>query len=137
MRLSWRDAAATLLVVAAASVTLSVVNGWDWPLIGDARAGAVAVLLLGFVASVTGGGPQWFVAALRREVSTQGMWLSIFASATGLVTFLLLVVNLFVNSITLLVWTAVALVALWVVATIHHAIEARPRTSLIGGRTTA
>jgi hypothetical protein len=70
MRLSWRDAVATLLVAAAAAVTLSVING------------------------------------------------------------ALLVVDLFVNSVTLLVWTTVALLALWIVATIHHAIEARPHISL-------
>lgn len=137
MRLSWRDATATLFVVGATAVTLSVVNGWDWPMIGDARAGAIGVLVLGFAASVTGGGPQWFVAALRREVSTQGMWLSIFASAMGFVTFALLVVDLFVSSIPLLVWTTVALLAIWVVATVHHAIEARPHISLLGGQSTA
>jgi hypothetical protein len=137
MGLSWRDAAASLLVVAAATVTLSVASGWNWPLIGDARAGAVGVLVLGFAASVTGGGPQWFVAALRREVSTQGMWLSILASAMGFVTFALLVVNLFVSSIPLLVWATAALVAIWVVATIHHAIEATPHISMLGGQTTA
>lgn len=132
MGLSWRDAAATLFVIAAAAVTLSVVNGWDWPLISDARAGAIGVLVLGFAASVTGGGPQWFIAALRREVSTQGMWLSIFASVMGLLTFALLVVDLFANSTALLVWATVALVAIWIVATIHHAVEARPHISLMG-----
>lgn len=131
MGLSWRDAVATILVLAASAVTLSVVNAWGWPLIGDARAGAIAVLVLGFAASVTGGGPQWFIAALRRDVSTQGMWLSIFASAMGLLTFGLLAANLFANSITLLVWTTIALMVLWVVATIHHVIEARPHVSLL------
>ena len=133
MRLTWRDAAATVLVVAAAALTLSVVGGWDWPLVSDARSGAVGVLVLGFAASVTGGGPQWFVAALRREVSTEGMWLSIFASGMGLLTFALLVVDFFVNSVGLLVWTTLALVALWVVATIHHAIERRPHVTLFAG----
>ncbi|HET7419413.1 MAG TPA: hypothetical protein VFL27_03450 [Candidatus Dormibacteraeota bacterium] len=131
MGLSWRDAAATILVGAAVAVTLAVVNAWGWPLVADARAGAIAVLVLGFAASVTGGGPQWFIAALRREVSTQGMWLSIFASAMGLLSFVLLAVNLFANSVTLLAWTTVALLVLWVVATIHHAVEARPHVSLL------
>lgn len=130
MGLSWRDVVATVLVVAAVGVTLSLVNGWGWPLVADARAGSMGVLVLGFAASVTGGGPQWFVAALRREVSTHGMWLSLFASVMGLVTLSLLVVNLFANSITILVWTTVALIALWVVATIHHAIESRPQVAL-------
>ena len=130
MGLNWRDAAATTFVVAAAAVTLSIVNGWGWPMLADARAGAIAVLVLGFAASVTGGGPQWFIAALRRRVSTQGLWLSVFASAMGLVLLVLLAVDLFTNSITLLVWTTVALLVLWVVATIHHATEARPRVRL-------
>ena len=133
MRLSWNDAAATVFVAAAAAVTLSVVNGWGWPLIADARAGAVGVLVLGFAASVTGGGPQWFVAALQRKASTLGMWLSILASAGGLGTFALLAVALFVNSIPLLVWATAGLVAIWVVATIHHAVEAKPHISLLGG----
>lgn len=133
MRLTWRDAAATVLVAAAVALTLSVVAGWGWPLVSDARSGAVGVLVLGFAASFTGGGPQWFIAALRREVSTEGMWLSIFASAMGLLAFALLVVNVFVNSVSLLVWTTVALLALWVVATIHHAIERRPHVALFGG----
>lgn len=137
MGLSWRDAVATLFVVAAAAVSLSVANGWDWPLIGDARAGAMGVLVLGFAASVTGGGPQWFLAALRREISTKGMWLSVFASAMGFVTFGLLVVNFFANSIPLLLWATIALLVLWVVATIHHVIEARPQISLIARRTSA
>ena len=137
MGLSWRDAVATFFVAAAAAVSLSVVNGWDWPLMNDARAATVGVLVLGFAASVTGGGPQWFVAALRREVSTRGMWLSVFASAMGFVTFGLLVTNFFANSITLLVLTTVALLVIWIVATIHHAIEARPHISLIDRRTTA
>lgn len=131
MRLSWRDAAATVLVGAAVAVTVSVANGWEWPLMGDPRAGAIGVLILGFGASVTGGGPQWFIAALRREVSTQGIWLSVFASVMGLLAFVLSVANLFLNSVALLVWTAVALLVLWVVATIHHALETRPRVSLL------
>lgn len=137
MKFSWNDAAATVFVAAAAAVTLSVVNGWDWPLIADARAGAVGVFVLGFAASVTGGGPQWFVAALQRKASTMGMWLSILASAAGLVTFALLVVELFVNSIPLLVWATAALVAIWVIATIHHAVETKPHISLLGRPTTA
>ncbi|HET9782249.1 MAG TPA: hypothetical protein VFR33_10760 [Candidatus Dormibacteraeota bacterium] len=112
-------------------------NGWDWPFLTDARAGTVGVLVLGFAASVTGGGPQWFVAALRREVSTKGMWLSVFASALGFLTFGLLVINFFANSITLLAWATVALLVMWIVATIHHAIEARPHVSLTPGRQSA
>jgi uncharacterized membrane protein len=133
MRLSWRDAAATVLVLAAAAVMLSVVNGWNWLLIGDARAGAVAVFILGFAASVIGGGPTWFMAALRpREISSRGKALSLLSAALGLLALVLLVVDLFVNDLALLVWATLALVAIWVVATIHHAGEARPQHTVLG-----
>jgi hypothetical protein len=42
-----------------------------------------------------------------------------------------LFVDLFVNSITLLMWATAALVAIWVVATVHHTVEAKPPGGLI------
>lgn len=70
MRLTWHDGSATVLVVAASIVTLAVAGGWNSPLLPDARAGAIVVLVLGFSASVLGGGPTWFMAALRRGAIT-------------------------------------------------------------------
>lgn len=133
MRFTWHDGAATVLVVAAAVVTLSVASGWNWPLLADARAGGIAVLALGFSASVLGGGPTWFMAALRRgAISSEGRLFSLVASVAGLAALALLVANLFVNSLALLVWATVALVAIWVIATIHHAVETRPRVTVWG-----
>jgi hypothetical protein len=132
MGLSWRDAVATVLVVAAWAVTLSVMNGWDWLLIGDARAGGIAVFVLGFSASVLGGGPVWFMAALRKgAISSQGRLFTVLAAALGFVALVLLFADVFVNSVTLLVWATAALLFVWVVATIHHAVEARPPGGLI------
>jgi len=132
MGLSWRDAVATVFVAAAGAVTLSVTNGWDWLLIGDVRAGVIAVFVLGFSASVIGGGPVWLMAALRKgAISTQGRLSTLFAAALGFLALVLLFVDLFVTSVTLLVWATAALVAIWVVATIHHAVEAKPPGGLI------
>jgi hypothetical protein len=132
MGLSWRDAVATVFVAAAGAVTLSVMNGWDWFLIGDTRAGVIAVFVLGFSASVIGGGPVWFMAAMRQgAISSQGRLFTLLAAALGFLALVLLFVDLFVNSITLLVWATAALVAIWVVATVHHTVEAKPPGGLI------
>lgn len=132
MGLSWRDAVATVFVAAAGAVTLSVMSGWDWLLIGDVRAGVIAVFVLGFSASVIGGGPVWFMAAVKQgAISTQGRLFTLLAAALGFLAMVLLFVDLFVNSVTLLVWATAALLAIWVVATIHHAVEAKPPGGLI------
>jgi hypothetical protein len=132
MGLSWRDALATILVAAAGGVTLSVMNGWGWLLIGDTRAGVIAVFVLGFSASVIGGGPVWLMAAMTRgAISNQGRLFTLLAAAMGFLALVLLVVDLFANSVALLVWATVALLALWVVATVHHTVEAKPPGGLI------
>ncbi len=132
MGLSWRDAVATVLVAAAGAVTLSVASGWDWLLIGNARAGVIAVFVLGFSASVIGGGPVWFMAAMRQgAISSHGRLFTFLATGLGLLALVLLFVDLFVNSVTLLVWATAALVAIWVVATFHHTVEAKPPGGLI------
>lgn len=132
MGLSWRDAVGTVFVAAAGAVTLSVMNGWDWLLIGNTRAGVIAVFVLGFSASVIGGGPVWFMAAMRQGViSSQGRLFTLLAATLGFLALVLLFVDLFVNSVTLLVWATAALVAIWVVATVHHTVEAKPPGGLI------
>jgi hypothetical protein len=132
MGLSWRDAFATVLVAAAGAVTLSVINGWDWLLIGDTRTGVIAVFVLGFSASVIGGGPVWLMAAMTRgAISSRGRLFTFLAAVLGLLALVLLFADLFVNSVGLLVWATCALLALWVVATVHHTVEAKPPGRLV------
>lgn len=126
-RLTWRDGIATLLVAAATLAALAALNGWGWLLLGDARAGAIAVLAIGFAASVLGGGPQWFMAALTPgSISGEGRLFSLVAGALGLATFGLLAATIWINSLPLLTWATVALVGLWLIASIHHSLEPRP-----------
>ena len=142
MALSWRDAIATPLVAAATAVTVAVVNGWNWLYIGDARAGIVAVFSLGFAACVVGGGPAWMFAGARRTgmwgtqttsgqetMGSGGIWSPFFFLAAGLgaLAFVLMFIGVIVNSIGLLVWSTALVVAIWLVTTIHHAVETRPQ----------
>src|SRR3990172_11415356 len=55
MRLTWKDGVTTLFAVAVVLVTMSVVQGWDWPLLGSYRAGTVALVVLGMGMCATGG----------------------------------------------------------------------------------
>ena len=131
MGLSWRDGIATVLVGAAVAVTGSLVSAWAWPLIGDARAGVVTVFILGFAACLVGGGPVWMFAAMRegRMRGPGEIWSPFFiiAAALGALAFALMFADLFINDLSLLVWATVAVVAVWFVTTIHHALETRPR----------
>lgn len=142
MGLSWRDGIATLLVAAATAVTVAVANGWNWLYIGDARAGIVAVFVLGFAACVVGGGPAWIFAGARRggmwggrttpgqeTMWSGGIWSPFFFIAGGLgaLVFVLMFIGVIVNSMALLFWSTVLVVAIWFVTTIHHAVETRPQ----------
>jgi small-conductance mechanosensitive channel len=127
MGLSWRDGIATILIAAGVAVTGSLVNAWAWPLIGDARAGVVAVFILGFAACVVGGGPAWMFAAMRegRMRGPGEIWSPFFvaAAALGALAFALMFADLFINDVSLLIWATVTVVAVWFVTTIHHALE--------------
>ncbi|HET7467425.1 MAG TPA: hypothetical protein VFL29_12235 [Candidatus Dormibacteraeota bacterium] len=106
-------------------------SAWAWPLIGDARAGVVAVFILGFAACVVGGGPAWMFAAMRegRMRGPSEIWNPFFivAGSLGALAFALMFADLFINDLSLLVWATVAVVAVWFVTTIHHALETRPQ----------
>lgn len=131
MGLSWRDGIATILVAAGVAVTGSLVFAWGWPLIGDARAGVVAVFILGFGACVVGGGPAWMFAAMRegRMRGPADIWSPFFiiAAALGALAFALMFADLFINDTSLLIWATASIVAIWLVTTIHHAVTTGPQ----------
>ena len=132
MGLSWRDVFGTVLVAAAVAVTLSVVYSWNWPLIGDARAGAIALFVLSYPSCLVAQAPARMAAALRRD-TTWGPFLVI-ATVLGAVALVLLIVAVITNSVTVLVGTAIVVVAIWAVTSAHRLTEAGPRPSLQGGR---
>lgn len=130
MALSWRDGIAAVLVAGGVAVTWAVANAWSWPLITDARAGVVAVFILGFAACVVGGGPAWIFAAAKegRMRGPNEIWNPFFigAAALGALAFALMFANLFINDVSLLVWSTVAVVAVFFVTTIRRALGLRP-----------
>jgi hypothetical protein len=54
MALTRKDVVATMLAVVIVLVAMAVLGGWDWPLLGTERAGAIAVLVLGMAVCTQG-----------------------------------------------------------------------------------
>lgn len=123
--LSWRDGAATVLTGFAVLLTAAVTNGWGWPVVGGSyRIGALALFLVGLAGCIVGG--QSFVGARSDAFLAIGKWSSILAPV-------LLLATLIVGTAPFFVGLASLIVALWLLATVHHAVNgfhgARNRTA--------
>ena len=130
MNLTWRDAVETLLVAASVAVTVSVAYGWNLPLLGDARAGAIALLVLAYPSCLVAQAPGRLAAAIRHE-NDWGPFL-VAGTLMGALALLLIVVGAILNSLAVLMATTIVVVAIWLVTTIHHMVEAGPGASLAG-----
>jgi len=114
MRLTWKDGVTTLLAVAVVLVTMSVVQGWDWPLLGSYRAGTVALVVLGMGMCATGGSTIQSFSMRNPYVAT--------TSILGGLALAFAIWALVSNTEEPFVALAVDTVLLWLVSTMHHAI---------------
>ena len=118
MRLTWKDAFSTLLVVASAAIVVPLVGGWDWAPLDSYRSGVVALAVLGEG-----------MCLLGRELKP-GMKATpyvVVSCALGGTALALVVVGLVTASRTALVGLAVTMGILWLLATARHALKAPPR----------
>ncbi|TMD14761.1 MAG: hypothetical protein E6I96_08670 [Chloroflexi bacterium] len=111
----FRDVWATILTAVGLTLALSVTQGWTWPLLGDARAGIIA---LGVVGLAVCGSSGW--AAIGFSAKDPLMITAIFA---GVVLLVAGVIGLFANTMPYLVVMMVATAAIWLVATTRHLVE--------------
>jgi hypothetical protein len=111
MKLTWKDGISTLLAAAAVLIGLAVTNGWGWPLLGDYRAGTVALAIVGFGMCATG-------TAVGKASWTDPLVL--IATLLGVVALVLIVGGLIYATAALFVALAADIVALWFVATLRH-----------------
>lgn len=119
MRLTWRDGATTVLAALVVAVAFAVTQGWDWPLLGTVRAG-VGVLGVAGIAMCTLGGSRYGEDVVRGPFGAT-------AGVLGAGALVLLIWGLVAPTEAILVAFAVDIVALWLVSTVRHAIEAVPR----------
>jgi hypothetical protein len=117
MRLTWRDATTTLLAAVAVLVALAVTNAWGWPLLGDYRAGTVALTLVGFGMCTSG------TAMAKARWSDPFV---VIATLLGVAALALVVAGLIYATQPLFVALAVDIVALWFVSTVRHVVEEQP-----------
>lgn len=131
MGLTWRDGVATLFMGAIAAVYVAFLNGTDAWLISSARGTTTAVLVLGIVGGcalsavgeVYTAGRSRGGRAYRALATTCGV-IALAAGVTGLITG---------GTVPLAVLVA-ATFALWLIATIRHALTAPAGPA--GGRDT-
>jgi len=118
MGLTLRDGVGTLLIAGAVAVALAVTSGWAWPLLGDARAGVIGVTILSFAS-----------CQLVARIGPESRWTNPFlvlTSILGIAALGLVIGGLFLNSMQVLVYLTSVVVAMWLVATIHHLVEVGP-----------
>ena len=116
----WKEAWATLLTVVGLAMALSVTQGWNWPLLGDARAGIIALGIVGL-------GACSMSASAATTFSMKDPFV-IAAVATGIVLLAAGVIGLFVNTLPYLVAMMGATVVIWLVATTRHVLEGSNNT---------
>lgn len=122
MRLTWRDGLGSVVTAAGVLAALAAMQGWGWPLLGDARAGVIALLLMSLV-----------VCPLAMGTPAPTFYRDPFvlaAAAVGTAILVLGVIGLFTTPAAYLPWM-IGLVAInWLVTTIHHVVgpvgQARP-----------
>jgi len=117
MKLDWKDAVSTTLVVVGLILALSVTQGWNWPLLGGVREGIVALAVIGFGAHLLGAPRERFyyndpfgLITVLIAVTTIGI-----AIVGGLIT----------GSVEYLLGLMVVITMFWVFATFRHAVEGR------------
>jgi hypothetical protein len=126
MGLTWRDGAATVLAGLVVAVMLALTLGWSWPLLGDFRAGVVALAIVGFgMCSV---GMRATEAAAFKQPHM------ILASLLGVLALALIVLGLVFATEGLFLTLGFLLLALWVLTTVDHALPVTGPRSLRAGR---
>lgn len=115
MRLNWKDALATVLVVVGLLMALSVTQGWSWPLLGGVREGIIALGIAGVGACLLG-------APRERSYFTDPFGLAtMLVAMVGLA--IAIVGGLLVGSVEYLVALMILTGFLWILATSRHAVE--------------
>ena len=117
MRLSWKDAWSTVLMVVGLAMALSVTQAWNWPLLGGVREGIIALGIAGVGACLLG-------SPRERSYFTDPFGLALMLVVT--VTLAIAIVGgLIAGSVEYLVALMFVTSMLWAVATLRHAVEGR------------
>jgi hypothetical protein len=123
MRLTWKDAVATLFMGAIVIVYAAFLNGTSAWLISSARGTTATVLVLGWIGGCALGG------LADAYTGTKSRSLRVFtaiATTLGVVALVAAVVGLITASTVALAVLVAATIALWLISTIRHAFFTAP-----------
>ena len=121
MRLTWKDAVATLFMVVIVAAYVTFLNGTSLWLISSARGTACAVLVLGIVGGFAlSSAADLYTGSQSR--STQAF--AALATLGGIIALAAAVVGMITGSIVALAILVAATIALWLIATMRHALPA-------------
>jgi hypothetical protein len=126
MRLTWKDAICTVVMAAIVVIYIAFLNSTTAWLISSARGTAAAVLVLGCVGGCAMG------AAAEQYQGKQARAYRSFASALGATALVAGVIALITASTVALAILVAATLALWLVATVRHAVIGP--AARVGGR---
>lgn len=114
MRLTWKDAIATVVAAVNVAIYVAFLQGADAPVVGTVRGAIGAILLLGIV-----GG-----CALSAAAEVRGLYMAL-ASTLGVIALATGVVGLIMGSEFALAVLFYATIALWLMSTVRHAFISR------------
>ena len=129
MRLTWRDAVATLFVAAIVAVCAAFATGTDLWLISSVRGTTAVVLLLGMGGCTFGSASELYRKAQSQATET----VTVVESTLGAAALIAAVTALITGSAYALTVLATATIAVWLTATIRHLFTA-PRREPATGR---
>lgn len=119
----WKEVGPTLFTAVALTLALSVTQGWDWPWLADARAGIIALAVVGFGACILSG-------SAGTSFSIKDPFV-IVAMVAGTVVLGSGFIGLFANTLPYLIVMMGATFALWLVATTRHLVEGGPNPRFV------
>lgn len=128
MKLTWIDAATTVLAAVAVAVMLALTLGWSWPLLVDYRAGAIALGVIGIAMcplSWTGlraaFGDGTAREALQNRLGLGGPYYTVM-SALAFVAVVLIAWGIVAPGQAVFLALGVVVVGMWLIATGRHAL---------------
>ncbi len=124
MRLTWKDAVATALVLVGLAFAYSVVAGWGWPLMNGVRAGIIALTVTSFIACPV----SW------RMTSPDFFKSPFFVTGAIVGVFLLglMIIGLIAGTVVYLEWMMAGVVLMVLITLLHHMLpEAGPRAATL------
>ncbi|HET7467209.1 MAG TPA: hypothetical protein VFL29_11105 [Candidatus Dormibacteraeota bacterium] len=115
MRFTWRDGAGTLITAGGVLAALAALQGWGWPLLADARAGVVTLLVMAFVVCPLGMGSPDPKSFYKDPFMLAAM-------VVGTAILVLGLIALFTTAAAYLPWMIALTIVSWLVTTAHHAV---------------